>query len=405
MSAQPRSASASDGALLRALVLPAYLPTLLWAMALGALAPMVALSARGLGASVEVAALVVGLGLVVELLLAVPVGKVVDRVGERRTMLGAAALLVIACVVGWRASALWELVLAVVLQAPCVVAFIVARMGYIADSVPVALRGRALSLLGGVARVGVLIGPFMAAPVIAARGPQAGYLVGAVAAALGLGVIALTVHDPPQHAAEVVSPRVGVREVIRTHRRVLLTVGVGVLIIGLARSSFAVVTPLWADHIGVTAAQTAVLFGIIAGVEVLFVYPAGSISDRWGRVASAVPTAVLIGAGLLLMPLTDRLATLMAVGVLIGIGNGLGSGIVMTLGVDAAPTEGRAAFLSLWRTFSLVGHNGAAVLVAAVTAIASLAASAVTVGVIALAGALWLGRWLPEYDPRKEHTA
>lgn len=387
-------------------MLPAYLPTLLWAVALGALGPMVALSARGLGASVEVAALVVGLGLVVELLLAVPVGKVVDRVGERRTMLGAAALLVISCVVGWRATTLWELVLAVVLQAPCVVAFIVARMGYIADSVSVGLRGRALSLLGGVARVGVLIGPFAAAPVIALQGPQAGYLVGALAAAVGLGVIALTVHDPPAHES-LESERVSVRDVLRRHRRVLLTVGVGVLVIGVARSSFAVVTPLWADHIGVTPAQTAVVFGVIAGVEVLFVYPAGSISDRWGRVASAVPTATLIGSGLLLMPLTDSVGTLLAAGVLIGIGNGLGSGIVMTLGVDAAPTEGRAAFLSLWRTFSLIGHSGAAVVIAAVTALASLAASVVTVGVLALAGAGWLARWLPEYDPRRgaRHTS
>ena len=73
----------------------------------------------------------------------------------------------------------------------------------------------------------------------------------------------------------------------------------------------------------------------------------------------------------------------------------------MTLGVDAAPTQGRAAFLSLWRTLSLVGHNGAAILVAAITAMASLAASAVFVGALALGGAAWLARWLPEYDPRR----
>ena len=135
--------------MLRELVLPAYLPTLLWALALGAVAPMVALSARALGASTSVAALMVGLGLVVELILAVPVGKLVDRAGERRTMLAAAGLLAVSALIGWRAQSLWQLAAAVVLQAPCVVAFIVARMGYIADAVPVSLRGRALSVLGG----------------------------------------------------------------------------------------------------------------------------------------------------------------------------------------------------------------------------------------------------------------
>ena len=83
-----------------------------------------------------------------------------------------------------------------------------------------------------------------------------------------------------------------------------------------------------------------------------------------------------------------------------GVGNGLGSGIVMTLGADAAPTVGRAPFLGVWRLLSLVGHNGAALVVGAVAAVATIGVASVTVGLLTLAGGAWLARWLPEYDPR-----
>jgi hypothetical protein len=88
-----------------------------------------------------------------------------------------------------------------------------------------------------------------------------------------------------------------------------------------------------------------------------------------------------------------------------GVGNGLGSGIVMTLGADAAPVEGRAPFLGVWRLLSLVGHNGAALVVGALTAVVSLGAASVVVGVLTLAGGAWLLRWLPRYDPRRRQPA
>ncbi len=189
-------------------------------------------------------------------------------------------------------------------------------------------------------------------------------------------------------------------EVVRRHRTVLLTVGVGVLAIGLARSSRVVVVPLWAEHIGLSAAQTSLLFGVAGLVEVLLFYPAGSIMDRRGRVWVALPVTVLLGVGLLVLPLTSTLAAVGVVTVVMAVGNGLGSGIVMTLGADAAPAEGRAPFLGVWRLISLVGHNGAALVVGALAAVASIGVASVAVGVLTLAGGGWLLRWLPRHDPR-----
>ena len=54
----------------------------------------------------------------------------------------------------------------------------------------------------------------------------------------------------------------------------------GILVIGLARASRNVVVPLWADHIGMTASEVSVLFGLGMGIEMLLFYPAGWIMDR-----------------------------------------------------------------------------------------------------------------------------
>ena len=389
---------------LRRVAVPAFGPTALWSVGLGATTPVIALSARDLGASVSAAALFVGIATVSELVSAIPAGVLVDRMGERRALVlagladaGAAALALLA-------PNLALLALAIALSGPTGAVFLLARQSYLTAAAPEGMRARAMSTLGGVARIGLFVGPLIGAPFVHAHGPQAAFgiavVAGVAAAAVALFSPDLGSHTRPALAGEQVA-RTGVLEVVRRHRGVLLTVGLGVLAIGLARSSRVVVVPLWAESVGLTAAQTSVVFGAAGFVEVLLFYPAGSLMDRRGRVWVALPVTVLLGAGLLVLPMTSTLVAVGAVAVVMGIGNGLGSGIVMTLGADAAPAVGRAPFLGVWRLLSLVGHNGAALVVGVVAAVASIGAASVSMGVLTLLGGAWLLRWLPVHDPRR----
>ena len=63
----------------------------------------------------------------------------------------------------------------------------------------------------------------------------------------------------------------------------------------------------------------------------------------------------LLAIGHVLVPFTHTTGTLMAVGVLMGIGNGASSGLVMTLGADLAPPADRARFLGIWRLLADAG--------------------------------------------------
>jgi MFS family permease len=55
----------------------------------------------------------------------------------------------------------------------------------------------------------------------------------------------------------------------------------------------------------------------------------------------------------------------------LGVGNGLSSGILLTLGADVAPQDDPAAFLGSWRTLTDAGGAIAPLLVSAVAAVVS----------------------------------
>jgi len=131
----------------------------------------------------------------------------------------------------------------------------------------------------------------------------------------------------------------------------------------------------------------------VAGlVDVLLFYPAGMVMDRFGRTWVAVPVVGAVAVGLLLLPLATGFAGVVGVAVLMAAGNGMGAGVVMTLGADVAPEEGRAQFLGGFRLAADVGSAGGPLLVSALAAVASLAVACPVTGGLSLLGTGWVVR-------------
>jgi MFS family permease len=124
--------------------------------------------------------------------------------------------------------------------------------------------------------------------------------------------------------------------------------------------------------------------------------------DQYGRIWVALPSTLLMGLSLMMMPLTSGLVTFLVASMAIGLGNGIGSGIVMTLGADASPRSGRTEFLGIWRMLADLGASGGPVLLAAITALSSLAAGMVAIGGLGLVAAFVFWRWIPAPDERRE---
>ena len=381
----------------RDIALPAYGPSVVSAIGHGAVMPILALRARELGADVSTAALVVALLGIGSLIASLPAGALVARIGERRV------LTVVGCLdaVVMAAAALTDSVLAlgvaVTLSGMTWTAFLMARQGFMIDAVPYAYRARAMSMLGGSMRVGVLIGPLLGAGLIKVGDLTWVFWLAAVMSLVS-ALLALTMPDFGSESRKQVTEHLSVLSVLRAHRRVLLTLGVAVVIIAASRSLRTVLLPLWAEHVGLSASTTSLIFAVAAAIDIAFFFPGGWLMDTRGRFVVAVPVVASTAVACMLLPLATTAATVAAVMVLIAAGNGLGSGIVMTLGADTAPVEGRAQYLGGWRLCGDIGVSGGPVLVGALAAVAPLGVACVVLGVLAAAGTVWVGYWTRRVD-------
>lgn len=385
----------------RDIALPAYGPTLVNALGHGAMMPVLALRARELGASVAVAALIVALISVGMLAGSLPAAAVIARIGERRALLVAGVLDGVAMAAAAVTPTVFWLGAAVVASGAMWTVFLIARQGFMIDAVPFRLRARALSLLGGAHRVGLFGGPLIGAGVIAVTGIRGVFVLAAVLS-LGAGALALTMPDlGAEHRLtakqEGYAP---VLTVLWQHRRAMLTIGVAIAVLGSSRAVRTSLLPLWAEHVGISASTTSLIFAVAGAVELLLVYPGGWIMDRYGRTASAVPVAASAALACLVLPLAHGVAAVTLVMILLAAGNGFGSGVVMTMGADTAPTESRAQFLGGMRLGGDIGMASSPLLLSALAAIVPLAGAALILGLLGVAGTGWVAYWTRRLDRR-----
>jgi MFS family permease len=366
---------------LRSIAVAAYGPATLFGLAQGSMLPVITLSAIDRGASPSIAALVGALLGIGSIVTNIPSGILATRIGERKSMLVAAiatAAGLALCLVdlGRGAGSLLVYGSGILLIGAASSVYSLARQSYLTEMVPGHMRARALSTLGGTMRLGIFLGPFLGAGAMELWGLPGAYYVS----------------DQRKAAAAQVTTR----SVLKQYWRTFVTLGAGVLLLSAIRQTRQVVIPLWAAHIGLSPTASSIIYGVAGAIDVLTFYPAGKVMDVYGRRWVAVPSAIIMGIAFLLMPATHGAITLAFTAMIMGFGNGIGSGIVMTLAADISPEAGRPTFLGIWRELADAGSGVGPVILSAVTAVAGLAAGIVVSGSVGFAAAAALWTWAPE---------
>lgn len=411
----------------RSVILPAYLPTLVFSLGEGAMIPVIPLVAADRGASLAVAGLVAAMLMVGELVADLPAGWLVARIGERPAMIGAAILAVIGVLVPLGLPSVAALGIGVFLLGLATAVFGLARHAFLTTYVPVRVRARALSTLGGVFRGGWAIGPFVAAGIIAWTGSSEAVFWVLVIACFAVVAVLLLLPDPEKTfgaarvargasgdlktagEAEAEAESASVFRAIRANAGVLARIGTGAGLLSALRASRIVILPLWSVSIGMPAEQAAVVIGISGTLDFALFYVSGQIMDRFGRLWSAIPGLLGMAAGHIALAFTHDLSdavtwfTVLAIG--LGLANGVTSGIIMTLGADLAPKRNPAPFLGAFRTIADVGQASAPLLISAVTSLVSIMAASAIVGGLGIVGAAMLWRWVPRYVPHRRRDA
>jgi MFS family permease len=180
----------------RSVALAAFLPTLLFSIGEGAIIPIIPIAAGNLGASLAMAGFIASMVMLGELAGDIPSGWVVSRIGERASMIGAAAVAIAGVVVCLLAPNYWVLMGGIFLVGIATAVFALARHAFMTTYVPARYRARALSTLGGIFRCGWFVGPLIASAVIAATGSTQSVFWIFIVSCLGSVIVLLALPDP-----------------------------------------------------------------------------------------------------------------------------------------------------------------------------------------------------------------
>lgn len=380
-----------ESSLQRDLLLAVYLPSLMVMLGQGVLLATLPLYADTLGVSLTVISVISAAAGIGTLVMDVPAGVILNRLGLRSAMLIGCLLIMVGTfslavdmppvlivlmrVIAGIGTALWG----------------VSRHAFIATTVPLHQRGKALSTFGGVMRIGTFGGPALGGLVARLVDLQASFVLTGILALFAL--IAGAIWGPPAATMHIArgGQKAGerwaiVRQRARERWKDLVAAGTGMILATMIRTGRQLLIPLYASRIvGLDAGAVGLVLSISSVVDMFMFIPAGYIMDNYGRKFATVPSFFIMGIGLAMVPFTHSFVSLAAVGLLIGFGNGIGSGTMMTLGADLAPEGATGEFLGVWRFVQDCGNAVAPLMVGVVASSVSLSGSA---WVLAAAGFL-----------------
>jgi MFS family permease len=379
----------------RELVLPVYLPSFLFSTAEFGIIPSVPATSLLLGSNLATAGLIAGLLMIGRLVADIPAAQLVDALGERKAMIAAAGAGAVGILFSLFAVNLFMLGAGVFIVGAGSAVFGLARLSWMTEHVPIAVRARALSILGGMFRAGSFVGPVIGAAVISSYSVQAVYYLPLVLCGSAATILFFT-----KDARESVRTSSSFKETLLVARREgkkLATLGVASSILSALRGTRMIGLPLMAVALNIPTEQASLFIGFAGALDFAMFYLSGQIMDRFGRGFAAVPTLVGLGLTHLLVGVAVDANTFLMLALLMSLANGIGSGVIMVLGADLAPPDKRPEFLASYRLLVDFGDASAPALLAPLVLSIGLTAAMASFGVLGFIGAGLMYRYIPRY--------
>jgi MFS family permease len=395
MSVTDTSINADNQISRAAMVMPVYVPSFLLSFGQGILVPTLPVFAKGFGVSFSLVSLVVAAAGLGTLAADLPAGLTLGRLGRQRAMLIGIFLVASTMFV----IALWHqftvLLLCRLLGGVGAALWGISRHAYITAIAPRSQRGKFIATFGGINRLGLFAGPFVGGVVGQRFGLPWSFALAAIFAALAAPLAVFFIRDPRERVA-VVPPRhlrwESVRRLMRTHRADVVSAGAAQIFAAMIRSGRQLVIPLYGAYaLNLDVASLGTILTVSTAIDMLMFIPAGWVMDRFGRKVASVPSFAIMAVGVALIPLAADFHGLFIAASVIGFGNGIGSGSMMTLGADLAPPDAVGEFLGIWRFIGDAGTAGGPLAVGIIADALGLAATALALSGIGCVAAIILG--------------
>jgi MFS family permease len=284
---------------------------------------------------------------------------------------------------------------------------VVANQTYVRTLVPVAVRGRATSLMGGTGRVVSVIGPMYGGFISVYVSPEAAFYSRA-ATSVAAGILVLygcivvsrrgeDVWSPrgkSSRKGEYEGPPLSLCRVYRENWRAYATIGVVAHCLMAIRTARKAVVPLIGRSVGLDVDGIGLAMAAGATTDAALFAPTGVAFDKLGRKRVAVPALAIFTLGYVFTSLSRGPAALVAASTLVGIGNGMTAGFGQIMAADLAPDPPNTAkFLSIQSMCSDSGSLQAPIVVGALSDMLGATAGGFYCAGLSLLGLVWLA-WL-----------
>lgn len=379
----------------RDLIRPVYLPSLLFMMAEGALLPIIPATAESFGVGLATAGAVAGALMLGALLAEVPSALINGILGERKAMMLAGVFGAIGALTALVGQNILFLAAGAAMVGAGHSLFGLARHAFLAEKVPSYTRARAMSILGGMFRGGLALGPVVGAGFVAAFGVNSVYFLAAGVMIL-VSLILFSV-DAQSMVCPPSENRGQSWMIAKREKHKLRTLGVASAVIAGIRTIRMIALPLFAISLGIDPATASLVIGLTGIIDFALFYLSGIVMDRYGRFWTSVPTLLAFGVLYMLFFTMTDLTTFAIFAALTALVNALSSGINMVLGADLAPKDARSEFLAGFRLLTTSGNAFSPYVLSGVTLIFGLGPAMAVMGGISFYGAFMFWKFLPKY--------
>lgn len=248
--------------------------------------------------------------------------------------------------------------------------FMTGAMAYVADIATTQNRAQLMSIQQGALLLGVDIGPPMGGFVADTWGIDwPFFLAGGLAAAAAVWTAFRLPNRPPGWTRESPTPvpavvsQSGDRVETRSPTRTMLSnptfvvVGLFTMMVFLTRTgSRQTLVPIIAvDEIEMSLTMLGVMLFVMTTLNFFVVFPAGWLSDRFGRKPVMIPSIFLAGIGLFLFTIANNVEMMFVAAIIMGIGTGVAGPSPAAYIADLAPPGHTSLAMGLYRTFGDLG--------------------------------------------------
>jgi DHA1 family multidrug resistance protein-like MFS transporter len=324
------------------------------ALGYGIVAPGIPEFARQFGVSTAAAASVISAFALMRIAGALPSGRLVDRLGERKMIAIGIAIVAASSVLAGFSDSFTQLIVLRGVGGLGSAMFSVGAQTLLLRCVPSGLRGRASGLYTGGFLLGGISGPAIGG-LVAAWSLRAPFFIYGGMLLIPAAIAAIVLHDSPRTGHDAASPRerpfAGIAAALRSRAyRAAASANLadGFAVMGVR----AAIVPLFVrDVLHEPATWTGIGFLVVAAINAATLLPGGRIADTLGRRPVIVAGCLISGASMVLLAVLPGLGGFLASLAILGLGSGL---------LDVAPAAMIGDLLG-GGTRGLSGHGGTVV--------------------------------------------